>query len=301
MERVQVPSKHTLGVAMVRRSVWALAIGGGLFGATFVEALFAPFSPYRLARVSAPAPLLALVAVCTTVLLARALSVGLSHRRGVGPRTFWSCALHGWLNCPVTVGSLGLAILLVHGGSIGAVHIARSLFVLLSTAAVLGFFVALPLGMLFGASSLFAVRRLRRLIDNPSHDAWARAAWAVGVTLLFAGAACTVVVLMTQRHHSVTIPAWAPLSLAWVGAGLALHAHLVQQRIDHVLDAARAGTLSGFARVPRAQIGDEAGDLLPLTQDVSPRAGFVLVRTRRGWTGGAYRAAATREPWALID
>lgn len=284
---------------MVRRSVWALAVAGGLFGAVAVEALFTPFGAARFYE--APGPLLALVAVCTTVLLARALQVGLSRRLGVGPRTFWSCAMHGWLNCPVTVGALGVAALVVNGSSLGLGHVARTLFVLLSTAAVLGFFIALPLGMLYGVGSLFAVKRLRRLLDRPSHDAWARAAWAVGVTLLFGGAFCTVVVLMTQRLHPVVVPAWAPLLLAWVGAGLALHAHLTQLRIDRVLDAALVDGLAGFVRVPREQIGSEAAQLLPLTQDVSAHPKHVLVRITRGWQGGAYRAAPVRQPWALVD
>lgn len=286
----------------MRRSVFALSLAGGLLGAVAVDTVLQPLHGDGVLREAwAVWGTLGIVVACTTLLLWLALRVALRETEAVRARTFMSCTLFGWLNCPVSlvVAAVTLGPFIPYGPAV------EDLFAVMIFAgilgAILGLFVAIPIGMLYGLVAIYPAVRLRRLMSRPSHDAAARARWTVGITVTVASAIGAIVAAGNGIFGVTHVAPPIPLALMLVGIGLAISGWRAIRRHARLEEAIRAGALEGWERVPIDELGEAAEALLPLSGEVSDQPGHALVRLLPSRGRGAYRTASPRVPWALVD
>lgn len=282
----RLPVRH---VAVL--SVLALALAGGLLGPVAIEPLadldFGGFDddfyqgPSAAVRAARTRVILGATGLFTTLLLGFGLAIGLSSAAKVELRTVGVCAVLGWLNCPLVLGthawvrdeSVEGAVL---GGLCG------------------GLCVAAPLGLLYGVVGMLATRKLRPLLDRPTLTAHVAATRTVGLTVL--GAALVGFPAAGLLPHPYTL--WIPPTLLVIGAAVTV---VAWRRGARIRAFARSPDDPAFARVPLAELDLERDALLPLDGDVSPLADHALVHVRGATGEGAYRAGAVREPIALVD
>lgn len=274
---------------IVALSVAVLALAGGLFGMVAVEPmaqeLFSGFGLHSTPPRSTEKVLVILAATgaWTTLLLAAALGYGLWDRERVTFRTILACGILGWLNCPLVLGTSSLA-------SGDPEQIGGAFFGGLCA----GIFVGFPLGLLYGVVGMLATRRLRPLLDRPTLTAHVAAQRTVGLTVTAASAFGLVATVLFDLHFTP----WLAPTLGVVGVTTTI---VAWRRAAALKTLAGAADAPSYARIPLAELDLDPGALLPLDEEVSEHAAHVLVRLRDARGDGAYRAAGTREPIALVD
>ena len=303
LDRGPSPTLHVMwldGRAFVRwrvvLAIAALAVAGGVLATVAVEEL--AFSDTRSFDVELdpavetqriePEARLRAVAVSTTALLAIGLAIGVAWSSWVVVRTLLACTILGWINCAaaltlhaLTSGEPGP----MGGGALGA-FLGGLCF---------GVFFGAPLGLLYGAVSSFATKRLRRLLDRPTLSSTWDASFTVGVTVL--GSAAFATLIAAARRDAIV--AWyVPCAMALAGALVALIANLRARWLRRLRDdPGRAG----LERLALVDLGVEADALLPLHDGVQLGAAHALVRVLAPHGPGAYREARTRVAVALVD
>lgn len=282
---------------VVGSAIVALALAGGALATIGVEELvYGLNEPFGFDEEGQPTaeelhrgsvPYLVCVAISTPVLLTLALCLGVLRTSWVGTRTSAACAVLGWLNCPA---SLVLHAFLFSNGEPWS-SAAGALF----TGLIFGLVFATPFGVLYGAVSIFATKRLRSLLDRPTLSAKIDALTTVAITVL--GAATFATLIAAARREPI-VPWQAPALLAAVAAlslSLALLRARWLQKLMH--DPARAG----LHRVSLDELGVDPAALLPLHPGVAPTASHALVRVLPASGDGAYRQAPARVAVALVD
>jgi hypothetical protein len=273
---------------VVGAAIAALALAGGALAVVAVEDLV----PGSASTFDGPLRGIALdlmvsVAVTTPLLLALALVIGVARSTRAGLRTFFACAVLGWLNCPA---SLVVNAVLFDD----PIRLPWAIGSALIMGAFVGLFFATPFGMLYGVAHLFATKRLRALLDRPTVSAKNDALFTVAITVLGAASLATLVAALREAP---VVPWWAPATLAGLATLAAVYAVLRGRWIRSLVrDPARGA----FERVSLEELGIDGAWLLPLHAAVSVGATHALLRKLPAGEG-AYRRSAPRVPIALVD
>lgn len=277
MRRAPAPPRTHWTIAL---SVAALALAGGLLSVVAVDAVLGVgFPDLHPTHASVP------TAICTTVLLAFALGLSLLTSSRVVLATMVACGVLGWLNTPA---SLALFWAIEREST-------RHLPSLLVFASLIGLATGAPLGLLYGALSSMATRRLRRLIDAPTLTTRLDAQVVVSGLLVLCGALASATWVLTESVQGQG--AEVPLLVLAVGLlGLAQS----QLRRRRLLAWARDPSRHGLERVALDDLGIVRDGLWRLSPDVPFDTEYVLVRREDAAGDGAYRRAAARVPLALV-
>ncbi len=268
-------------------------------------------SAYRVDRAVGVAPDVWLVALPIAVFHARALLVS-SHPMDLPAkrvsaahytplrRSFTTFAYFGWL-AMVTFAALAVVAdfvsSLLRSGSDDLVGVVGSAFATLLVSAIVGLPVGGSAGLVYAIASGHAITHLHESRKRPTLDAPARIASAVGLTVLVP----TTLTALLSLWLEAPVSGWVSVGLAAPALVAVVHGAVTRRRLE-ALDAGvrepRDDTSEGWARVPLSSL--DSPDLLPLHRGIGEAPAHALVRLAPAGDG-AYRDAAIRIPWALVD
>jgi len=275
--------------ALVRVSVAALALAGGLLGALAIEplgpTLFDSFDSFAIGDPRPPAsaqlvPVIVATALITTLLLALALAFGLRHTGRVRVRTVLACLILGWVNAPLV-----LVVGLLPEG------LERSMEGAVLGMMCAGVVIGAPLGLLYGVVATAAAERLRKVLDRPTLASHTVAQRTVGATVM----AGSVVGLIIVATGLAPFTSWTAPLLLLIGGALFGDAWFRARRLRRI-----AADDPAYQRIAASDLGIDPASLLPLDDNVPEDAEMVLVHVTAS-EQGAYRAGETRVPIALVE
>lgn len=262
---------------------------------------------YRVDRAVGVAPDVWLVALPIALFHARALAVSsvpmelpadpaiaahyTPRRRSLTTFAYYGCMAVVTLTALVVVASLVVSLLhsRFESPEVGGAVLLVSVLV--------GLPIGAAAGLVYATASGHAITHLHESRKRPTLDAPARIASAVGLTVLVP----TTLTALLSLWLEAPVSGWVSVGLAAPALVAVVHGAVTRRRLE-ALDAGvrepRDDTSEGWARVPLSSL--DSPDLLPLHRGIGDAPAHALVRLAPAGDG-AYRDAAIRIPWALVD